>query len=339
MAQDPVSYFAPELAGPTGIACNACYLDFENQPWTAPDGYRFYQRFTGWYRLFPWEPWSYERFGLILQSTSEPGTFMIAFRGTYSMIDAIYDMDWELRQFPIAGSQARVAGGFLDIYTKHQAAQPSMRVQLMDFLRSTRINILTVTGHSLGGALSSLFTFDAAMSYAGQQGIAAPTMIAATYASPRVGDARWKQEYNTVMMQPPTTPLTVRAHNVEDVVTYAPPNDLGYEHVGLDFAVDFYESEISIYALLVRHSLLNYNYVLGKALVNVPQRWAGVFPDQSRSVPTATSVYPTTIAPEHMERVRRARELVSVRGGAAPAQGVDPDIQVKPVGQPTCTPD
>ena len=76
----------------------AAYYDFENDKKVNkhilpdPQDFTLLTRFTGWDGfLFKWG--TEERYGLIYQSTVQPDTYMVAFRGTDSDMDAWEDIE------------------------------------------------------------------------------------------------------------------------------------------------------------------------------------------------------------------------------------------------------
>lgn len=261
-------------------AADAAYQDFARQPLVLPDGWALAGRWTGW------DPTplggSEEAYGLALRRVDAPSELIFAFRGTASLDDALDDADFPQVEFVASDGAAseggvrtgaRVAAGFYGIYsdTGPGMSQP-MRAQLLGLLKDTAPTRIWVTGHSLGGALAQLFAFD--LSY-GPHAEAFDALI--VLASPRVGDAVWRDTYQARI------PLarSIRIYNQHDIVPQLPPKELGFHDVGLGFPTAFQRSLLPALHPVPRHSLLNLSFVLRQALPAQPQVWAGRFVDQS----------------------------------------------------------
>jgi hypothetical protein len=270
-----MSALSPNLAATTMAAIDQAYIDWETNGYrpTPPTGYANY-----FYRIYGWEgvfSLGLEKYGLIFQSSMVPGQYLVAIRGTEDATEWVYNFDWSTTQFPTSGG-VDVATGFYDIYTQSQAGQlpPSMQQQLRNWITQTNPKSLIITGHSLGGALASLFAYDLSAG-----GSTLPITFV-SYASPRVGKSNWQSEFNSAF------PDALRVYNTEDVVPFAPPSEfVGYEPVGIDWQVEFEPSDwwnwINPDALRTNHSLLNYEFVVNQAVQYTPPIWTGTFPDQS----------------------------------------------------------
>ena len=117
-----------------------------------------------------------------------------------------------------------------------------------------------ITGHSLGAALSEVFTLDLALSR--------PSIIALNinYACPRVGNSDFVNLYEQQPAQRNPGTRTLRVQNSYDKVPCVPPEDLGYQHLPTSYLVAFYgEGLLHELNLLDRHSSQNYSAVLNCA--------------------------------------------------------------------------
>lgn len=254
----------------------AAYNDFAELPIASPRGWRMVHRFTGWDQLL-YRSGEIERFGLIFQSKSDPEQFLVAFRGTDSLMDAYEDAWFDTTAFvacdaPDFPKGVEVAVGFYDVYDRKAPGMAmSMREQVFAFLDKATPKSVIVTGHSLGAALANLFTLD----YAASRGHVALTST--TFASPRSGTAAWAKAYDQTYA---LKDRTFRVANWFDWVPTLPPNTiLGYEHVGQPFLVAFWLEHSLETDILSRHSLLNYQTTLLNALPLEPQAWKGTFRD------------------------------------------------------------
>lgn len=280
----------PSLTLALAQASVAAYQDYEYpaKKVVPPPGYVFLDRWTGWdsFVLGGQE----ERFGVLFRSIASPATYIFAFRGTDSDLDIWNDLFAETTAFvPMNSSRtpqppAYVSAGFYGIYTLTGGSmKQSMQQQLFALLQKYNIDFFYITGHSLGAALSSLFTLDVRLTTPALR----PTNM--NFASPKVGTERWAQVY--AQQGAPTT----RVLNYYDYVPDLPPSIppfLSYTHVGTPFQTAFYEYNEWYPHLLVRHSILNLQTVLSHAVWNSPQIWTGYFPDAGDPSITMISVTP-----------------------------------------------
>ncbi len=169
--------------------------------------------------------WLRGRFGLLFASTL-PGakTYIFAFRGTDSDLDVYEDLFINTASFvPYQGQLSpapSVASGFFSVYTGigGTTLTQSMQQQVFTLLnRIPRPRKIYITGHSLGAALSQLFTLDVAVS--------TPDVWAANmnFASPKVGLTDWQAIYNSQAAQQNPATRTVRVYNYWDYVPSVPP--------------------------------------------------------------------------------------------------------------------
>ncbi|EFN50817.1 hypothetical protein CHLNCDRAFT_141758 [Chlorella variabilis] len=111
--------------------------------------------------------------------------------------------------------------GFLDAYA-------SVRSEVLRLLETvlageTEPWTLYVTGHSLGGALSTLCAYDCARRT--WRGVPRPAIVHYNYGSPRVGNKAFAEQFDALV------PNTWRVANSNDAVALV-PRMLGYCHVG-----------------------------------------------------------------------------------------------------------
>lgn len=285
----------PQLTIDSAAGALAAYADFDRKSVILPTGYTYKGRFTGWDGIFH-VTGEEERFGLVLQSSAEPSTYMVAFRGTDSTLDGYEDL-WATTvpfvpykddgNFP---DDAEVASGFDSIYRDmgDGMTQP-MQEQVFELLdqQNPSPKVVLICGHSLGSSLANLFALDAAVSRPQW------TVVSTTYASPRTGKAVWKKTYNN---QYKLLETTFRIANHWDIVPYLPPHTvLDYDHVGQQFLVAFYVKDAIIPHYLSRHSMLNYQTVLRNAVHETPQVWIGEFPDAKNLHWTMRSTEPPSV--------------------------------------------
>jgi hypothetical protein len=288
-------------------ASQAAYAYYSGGPIVPPQGYTQVAGWTGWDAIL--STGSEEKYGLVFQSQTDSGTFIFAFRGTDSDLDAWEDVHFLTTDFqPTSGSISptpRVASGFYGIYDgKGGSMTQSMRQQLFALLAKYRPTQLYVTGHSLGAALSQLFSLDVAIS----QPMPALNI---NFASPMVGTDSWQSAYQATI----PAANSIRVYNYWDYVPSLPPDAFGYRTVGEGFLTSFYVQGEWFPHELSRHSIVNLTTVLANALPLNPQQWSGTFPDYVEPSWTMLSTPPPTTAPvrwvekmrEHMAYERALR--------------------------------
>jgi hypothetical protein len=120
---------------------------------------------------------------------------------------------------------------------------------------------IMLTGHSLGGALTTFTAADIALLPAPP---ASNNLLVYSIASPRVGDANFVSAFNAKVIN------NFRIYNIRDYVPTLPPEDLGYVHVNtalpqpeLDsWQYPIYHGWDPIKAAECYHSHAGYNYML-----------------------------------------------------------------------------
>jgi hypothetical protein len=307
----------PRLTLALAQASLAAYNDYEGKPYMPPPDYRFFARFTGWDDYIgPYG--SEERFGLIFQYCGPQqiaNRFIVAFRGTDSYSDMLEDAFWEWSTFKpyrnsVSPTPDDVSGGFNDIYsTKGSSMSATMQQQIFSLLPQQPSEVL-ITGHSLGGALSQLFTLDMRVSF---PNVGIKTI---NFASPRVGGRDWQGACNN---SGATSKLT-RVINYYDLVPDFPQAFFdNYVSIGAEFQTAFYGGYLP-FDELPRHRLLNLQTVLNHCLWAKPQIWVGTFWDAVNPKYQMKSVAPPDVSKDEM--VAKLRELHSLEKSTRAAKSV-----------------
>lgn len=308
----------PGLTTTLAAASVAAYTDFQTNSDIDPllNGYTFFDRFTGWDDWFS-DIGVEERFGLIFQSDTDPGCFIVAFRGTDSDWDLFEDAFFDYSTFqPYQNSVSPipndVSAGFNDIYsTTGDATTPTMQQQIFTLLPLQEMTQIYVTGHSLGGALSQLFTLDMRVSF--------PDVNVQTinFASPRVGGSNW----GAACANAGAVQAITRVINYWDYVPCYPLH-FGDEYVslGAQFETAFYGHDFFLSDELHRHRLLNLQLVLSNCLPLTPQIWVGNFYDAVDTTYAMASTAPPGTSKDEM--VAKLRELDSVERSIRPGNSV-----------------
>ena len=239
----------------------------QNAKVTPPAGFELVDSWTGVDAIFGADR-TVECYGVVFRSQSSPSTYIFAFRGTDSILDLLDDFGAEQTPFvaydskvPVGGAQ--VESGFFDVYTQTND-KDSMRTQLfalVDKYNASQhpIGQLYITGHSLGAALSQLFSLDLALSR---------PEVAATnynYACPRVGNSDFVTLYQQQTGQQNPATRTIRFQNTHDKVPCVPLEAMGYGHTSPALLVAFYKQTwdgIDLDFIVHDHSVVNYQAVL-----------------------------------------------------------------------------
>ena len=150
----------------------------------------------------------------------------VVFRGTCEVQGGLADCDTRMVEMP--GCPGKVHGGFAAQLT---AALPVIAKYLEGKPGVGRVH---VAGHSLGGALATLFT-----AYLMQQGVPATAMV---FGCPRAGNEDFAAKFeqgcamtSTRLIRFATTWKGEDGDLLNDRVTNLPSSSLGYKHVGEHF--------------------------------------------------------------------------------------------------------
>jgi hypothetical protein len=232
---------------------------------TTPEGYELLDCWSGVDAVFGRDK-TIETYGLVFRSTTAPWRYIFAFRGTDSILDILDDCGVESQAFtPLESNtptpaDVRVESGFNDIYKSDDGAVDSMQRQLFALIdkyqSSTRpIGQIYITGHSLGAALSQLFTLDLALS---RPDIPSENI---NFASPRVGNGAFVRLCEKHSSHP-----ILRVQNTYDAVPHLPPEELGFKHTSSVYLIAFHSTDLlGKKDLMESHSSLNYKAVIACA--------------------------------------------------------------------------
>ena len=174
----------------------------------------------------------------------------VVFRGSESVKDWYYDLYIFKQQLDTG---AKVHKGFYTQLVKNGNYGKLTKI-IKEQLNIHNDYSIYVSGHSLGGALCTLFGYLLAHEIENHV-----TVI--SFASPRVGDTVWKNTFTNK-----TNLKHIRVTNYHDIVTAAPI--INYKHVGhvihlkpLDFKIysDFSYNMCWYYSLFKNHSISDHN--------------------------------------------------------------------------------
>jgi len=159
-------------------------------------------------------PWAY-----VYQNNMDPNDLLIAIRGTESIMEWIKDFEVNKVSFVSFSGQrknVKVENGFFSIYK-------NIRAELFAILQHHKPSRLRISGHSLGGALATLLTYDIALS--------APKIkpILFTYGNPHTGDQNFVNAIKQISIKNAVR-LTFVV-NIKDIIPKLPPTLFGYESI------------------------------------------------------------------------------------------------------------
>jgi triacylglycerol lipase len=218
--------------------------------------------------------------GFMAQSLDDPHHQLFAFRGTASRLDWLADFQFRLEPFDEVPGGSKTERGFSDLYRSMTISLPpspssaklgSRAMPMREYLeRLPPKTRLTVTGHSLGGALATLHAFVSASLYHEVQLV--------TFASPRVGDETFIQCFHNMCIN------NTRIYNHPDIVPKVPPEVIGYEHVNPSVGINSNVYPIK-HSVDCFHSLNTYLYVMGADGIDIGSCYEPL-PQAKESEPT-----------------------------------------------------
>lgn len=142
-------------------------------------------------------------FGYIIESDT---TIIITFRGTQTEREWLADFDIQTIKFPYVSKECFIHEGIFKIY---QSCRDTILTHLNKLSPEKEV---LITGHSLGGALSTLLTLDSIHS------TKFTNIQHCSFASPKVGDIHFKKLFHN------TVTSSLRFVNIYDLIPLLPPS-------------------------------------------------------------------------------------------------------------------
>ena len=167
-------------------------------------------------------------YGFLGIAASRSGELVAIVRGTSTILEWIHDASFLLVPNPIHSGSGLTEDGFTSIYKSlrigRDAQSATAVASIGSYLNLKQAKTVTVSGHSLGGALATLLVYDVALNTPDRN----PTVY--SFASPRTGDHLFAGSFNAVVSN------SYRVYNRADLVPNLPPIlPLPYEHVNFPF--------------------------------------------------------------------------------------------------------
>ncbi len=187
---------------------------------------------------------------------SGSGELVAAIRGTDTILEWMHDAEFLLVRNPVAGGEGMTEDGFTAIYKslrvgRNAKAQTAIAAIGGYLQPGGKAQSVTVTGHSLGGALATLLTLDVALN------TSCRTPTAYTFASPRSGDPSFAATFDGAVQ------ASFRVCNSLDLVPKLPPIlPVPYEHVNSPFEVTPPMGAIQE-NVVCEHQLTTYLWLMG----------------------------------------------------------------------------
>lgn len=149
---------------------------------------------------------------------------VVSFRGTHFLSEWLKDVELALVTYRFRSESGLAHVGFQAIY---ETLRQSL-FKVLSQLGETPLPLLIV-GHSLGGALATVCALDSEVAKLSSNG----EIQAVTFASPRVGDTQFRDEFNK------TVTSCLRIANRRDLVPNLPFDfPFAYRHVGQAAVID-----------------------------------------------------------------------------------------------------
>ena len=198
------------------------YTDFKNNKvWSIPDSSYYVVK-----TLYSTSEKDNPPIGFIATKLNKDNVKVIyvSWRGTRGFAEWMHDADFTQTEF-LSNNGPKVEKGFYDLYTiTNNISKPPPRQIVIDYLNdiwdaSTTVPIVHITGHSLGGALAVLNTYDIVMNTKFKE------VKTYNFAGPRAGSPAFADAFNTHVN------LCWRVVNINDTVPTLPPTSLNYKHV------------------------------------------------------------------------------------------------------------
>ena len=185
----------------------------------------------------------FKTIGIVAQNEADDADIFIAVRGTENIWEWIQDFKFLPRPFPNVSGSGLTEDGFTDMYLSFSLTPGPSTTFMKDIKALLLTNaMVTVTGHSLGAALATLFAMDMAAN-------SNFPLSVYTLASPRVGDLSFHNLFDHIV------PNAFRVANRLDIVPKTPP-PLFYFHVGDE--TELVPNKMMKFDLLCEHHLTSY---------------------------------------------------------------------------------
>ena len=144
---------------------------------------------------------------------------IVGFRGSSNLMNWLYDFNFiQVSPYRNIGSNIKVEKGFFELYSK---SKKDIISNIDKISQKYGNNKIIITGHSLGGAESTLLTFDLAFTKKFH-------ISHVTFGSPRVGNKDFVEKYNSME----NNFIEWRIVHYNDIVPHVPfQKIMDFEHI------------------------------------------------------------------------------------------------------------
>lgn len=184
------------------------------------------------------------------------GELVAIVRGTDTILEWMHDASFLMLPNPIHSGSGMTEDGFTAIYESLRVARDPKSTPAASsigaYVHAGTAQTVTVSGHSLGGALATLLTLDVALNTECR----APSVY--TFASPRTGDHFFAGSFNASISE------SYRIFNRSDLVPNLPPFlPLPYEHPNSPFELVEPWNTVNS-SIACAHHLTTYLWLMGQ---------------------------------------------------------------------------
>ena len=191
--------------------------------------------------------------GYVVGSKADASQIGIVFRGTDGILDWVVDFEAKHVDFTDIPNGGRTEEGFTCMFRSLKLVAPGeteTQTLYQFFLTLDPSTTITVTGHSLGGALANLAGVWTAAHYPQF------SLELYTFAAPMTGDKSFVTTFDSLVAN------NFRIFNEPDIVPKVPSALLGYEQVGGGIELNSHNYPNLPHSIAGYHSLDTYLYML-----------------------------------------------------------------------------
>lgn len=176
----------------------------------------------------PSKTWAVQGYVAKMPAPSYPGHCIIAFRGSTQWQNWVADANFFMKKWPLtsSGQGASWCRG-CKVHHGFALAYKELRGAMIFGMRSLNCTGVTVTGHSLGGALASL----AVMELRGNPALNVWVRKVYTFGKPRVGNLAYATAWMAAAAKQGARPASWRVVHYNDPVARLPPAIPGLTYV------------------------------------------------------------------------------------------------------------
>jgi hypothetical protein len=186
-------------------------------------------------------------------AVSPTGELVAVIRGTDSILEWIDDAQFLFVSDPVPHGAGFTEEGFSAIYKSlrlsSSATSPTVIAAIKSYIANGAAKSVTVTGHSLGGALATLLALDVAHNSTQKS----PTLY--TFASPRLGEIFFASDFKSAVA------TSYRVYNSTDVVPDVPLWPYTSVHTGFELTPNPSQVDTGI---ACSHHLTTYLWLMGQ---------------------------------------------------------------------------